>query len=144
MSTASTACTEKWSIVSIMLQITVSKYLFRIRIQPPIQQIKMMGRFMYPQSSTILPLTMPSSEIRGTMINIQIPTEIHTCNLADRIFMQKFLDFCHIRTPPIIKPYYQLSVGPAFGIQNGLTFRFIGRHRLLSKHIRSKIQSIDD
>src|SRR5699024_9312794 len=114
--TTTAAFTEKWTIVSIVLQITIGKNLFRIRIQPPIQQIKMMRRFMNPQCPAILPLTMPSSEIRGTMINVQIPAEIHTRDLADRVFMQKFLDLCDIRTPTIIKTYYQFSIGSTFGI----------------------------
>src|SRR5699024_3977870 len=137
MITAATTFTIERTSVTVMLKCSIRKYFRRIRIQPPVQQIKMMRGFMNPERTLILPLTMPAAKIGCTMINIQIPVEINTCDFPDRVVMQQFFDLCHIRTPAIIKSDDQFSIRKTLRIQDRLTFYLIRCHRLFGQDIRS-------
>ena len=51
------------AIGTIVFQIPVSEYLFRITIQQPVEQIEMMCGFVYPEGPSRFSQTVPSSEI---------------------------------------------------------------------------------
>lgn len=90
-----------------------NKYFYRIRVKPPVQQIEMMG-LMHQQVGAAVLQSVPTSEIGGTVVNIEIPIEINGSDLAHLLLLEQFLDFCHVRAPTVVKSDDDLSVGSTF------------------------------
>ena len=133
----------KRSIFPIKFKGSIGKYLLRIRVKPPVEQVKMMRSFMHQQAATVGLNPMPSTEIVCPMGGIQVPMKIDRGHLPNSSFLQEFVEFLTMRGVAVIKGDQHLLPRSLFRIQNCLHFRFIRGHRLFSDHMHSRFQSLD-
>src|SRR5690606_38345789 len=77
------AGSPKRAVLAIMLQRAVGENLGRLRVEPPIKQVKVVGGLMHPKRPTFLHQSVPPTKVRGPMMDIEIPVEIDRGNFAD-------------------------------------------------------------
>jgi hypothetical protein len=82
----------KGTVFAIMLQLAKGHNFDRIGIQPPVEQVKMMGCFMHPEGTSFVDESMPAPEIICAVVYIEVPVEVYGGNLSDPLVDQEFLD----------------------------------------------------
>src|SRR5690554_1637319 len=105
MGAAAAVLSAEGAVGAVMLQIPVCEYLLRIRIEPPIQQVEVVGGFMDPKGTTAGHFSVPSSEIGCPVVNVQVPVKVHRGDFAYGVFLQQLFDFGHIGTPTVVETY---------------------------------------
>ena len=76
METVSALFTPEGMIFTVMFQIAISNDLHWFRIEPPVEQVEMMGGLVNEQCTASFPDSVPAPEVGGTMIGIQVPVKI--------------------------------------------------------------------
>src|SRR5687768_10972959 len=73
----------KGALLPVHFKAALSRDLDGISVEPPIDQIEVMSSFMYPQTTALGFQSMPASKIIGTVIDVQVPTEINRNDAAN-------------------------------------------------------------
>jgi len=88
ISTGTAVCPSECMILSVVFERAKGGYFNRIGIDPPVQQIEVMGRLMNKQGAAFIAFTMPAAEIIGSVIGVQLPVKIDRCNPAGFLLHQ--------------------------------------------------------
>ena len=74
-------------------QLTKTKDRFRAAVQPPVHQVKVVGRFVDHQTTGIGFIAVPAAEVVGPVAGIQQPFKMDRHYIADSARLQNLFNF---------------------------------------------------
>jgi hypothetical protein len=96
------------------------------------------------ESDPLFSQPMPAPEIVGAVDDVEVPAEVDRDDLPDLVREQDLLHLLVGRRVAVVEGDDDLAVVPLLGVEDGLTFRFVGRHRLLGHHVDAAVEPLDD
>ncbi len=127
-----------------MLEATVGVDLDRLRADPPVEQIEMMRGFVAEQGAALVAQAVPAPEVGRAVVGVQVPVEVDRRQAADLLFEQMLLEARKNNAVAVIQCHDQLTLRLFGGVEDGLAFRLVCRHRFLRDDIEPGAQAPDD
>ena len=142
MRTGAASLTPLFPCGAIEPQRSVGKDFLRLLADQPVHNIKMMGGFMYQQSSAVLQLSVPSAEIIGSVNRVQHPLKMYVQNLSHHSLGQQFLHPGKQRHVAAVKCHSDPPSIALFRIQNGIAAVCVHGHGFLTDHVHPQVQRL--
>lgn len=113
-------------------------------VQPPIDEIEVVGGFMNHESARVAFVAVPAAKIVGAVPGIEEPLEMDGLHFADGAFHDEFLHLAAGWGVAVVEAHAQAASGASDSIQDGAAFGFIGRHRFFGDDIATGFHRADD
>src|SRR5882672_2703462 len=115
-----------------------------IGAEPPVDEIEVVRRLVHQEAAAARLEAVPTPEVVGAVIHVEVPAEIDRNHAADLAAEQQLLDLLVLRRIPQVECHDDLSTVPLFRVEHGLTLRLVDHHGLLGDHVDPAIERVHD
>ena len=128
-----------FSIVSaVELQITHGVDRLGFGVDPPVDQVEVVGGFVNHQSAGIPFVPVPAAEIIRTVVGVEKPFKVDAGDLAANTAVQQFFDPGVTRAVTVVECHSEFFAGTLLGVDDHLALFGIDGHRFFGNDIASE------
>ena len=142
--TAPAVGVPKIVVVAVIFEVAVSEDLLRLRLDPPVEQVEVVGGFVDEEGAAEAPLAVPAAEIGGAVVDVEVPVEIHRGDLADALLHQQFLHLLPLGRIAVVERDGDVFAREGLRVEDGLALDLVGGHGFLGDDIAPHLHPLDD
>ena len=114
------------------------------RVQPPVDQVEVVGALVHQQSSRLVLLTVPSAEVVGAVARVEQVGQVDVDDLTDRALPEQLSDERAAGPPPVVEGHRQRAAGAADRVHDRAALRGVDGHGLLGDRVAAPLHRPDD
>ena len=122
----------------------VAEDLFRDVVQPPVDQVEMVGGLVDQQRAAAVAVAVPSAEIVGPVLRIERPGVVHAEDLADVAAVEHLLDLAAGGRIAVVERHLHVAPSGGASFEDLATALVVGGHGLFGHHVTAQLHRADD
>ncbi len=125
-------------------EVAVGEDLPGDRVDPPVDEVEVVGRLVHEQAAGVLHPRMPAAEVVGAVTRIEQVLQVDRLHVADDARGNELLHLGAVGAPAVVEGHAHAPAGLAHRVEDEPALGVVDRHRLLRNDVAAGAQRAHD